>query len=50
MTRPSFLKRVNRDLLNFTDKNGVPSLALIIIDSAFQSLYLYLLWSEIVFA
>ena len=48
MAKPSFFRRVNRDLINFSDRRGVLGLALILTDSVFQSLLLYLLWTEIV--
>ena len=48
MAKPSFFRRVNRDLINFTDRRGVLGLVLILTDSFFQSLLLYLLWKEIV--
>lgn len=48
MAKPNFFRRVNRDLINFSDRRGVLGLALILTDSVFQSLLLYLLWTEIV--
>ena len=48
MGTPSLLRRINRDFINFSDRRGVLGLALILTDSVFQSLLLYLLWTEIV--
>lgn len=49
MTKPSCLKRISRDMINFTHRRGAIGLLLILVDSVFQLIFLGLLWNQIVF-